>query len=239
MRRQSATDLVIERLAELIANDLSPGDKLPAQRELAEGLAVSLPSVRESLATLQAIGVIDVQHGKGTFVSERPALGSLLRTLITVLVKDISLAELFDVRETIEIEIARQAALTATPSDIERLWHFCQLMEDAPTVEDFVNKDVEFHLEIAKIAGNRLWVLILDMVRSMIEAVLMVLPDQKEIANPQHKVITQSIADGDPDRAEKEMIAHLWINRRAVEESEDFGAGDSPIWRRTLERESE
>lgn len=229
-QRQSAADFVMDRLCELISEDLSPGDKLPPQRELAETLNVSLPSVREALATLQAIGVIDVRHGKGMFVSEGTALGTLLRTLTSVLMRDISFEELFAVRETIELENCRTAAAIASDEEKEALQRSCEAIRGVTSAEEFVNADVEFHLEIGRMSGNRLRVLILDMVRSMIESVLMALPEQRELACKQHEAIARAIADGDPERAVAEMQAHLAINRSGLEAMESDLNGQTPVW---------
>jgi len=229
-QRQSAADFVMERLCEMISNDLAPGDKLPSQRELAEILQVSLPSVREPLATLQAIGVIDVRHGRGMFVSERPALGALLRTLTSVLMRDISTEDLFAVRETVELENSRAAATLRNDEDIVDLRRQCDVLV-AASEEEFVNADVEFHLLIGRISRNRLWVLILDMVRTMIEGVLSALPAQRELANEQHRAIADAIIAGDPDAAVESMRAHLAINLKGLEDMDLDSRGKEPYWR--------
>ncbi len=52
----------------LTAGELKPGDKLPSERDMAESLGVSRASVREALTTLEAIGILEIKPGEGTFV---------------------------------------------------------------------------------------------------------------------------------------------------------------------------
>jgi GntR family transcriptional repressor for pyruvate dehydrogenase complex len=235
-QRQSAADYVMEQLCDLISNDLSAGDKLPSQRELAETLNVSLPSVREPLATLQAIGVIDVRHGSGMFVSERPALGTLLRTLTSILMREVSFEELFAVRETVEVENCRAAARLAGEGDKEALRRQCEKLRRVSSSEEFLSADVEFHLLVGEIGGNELWVLILDMVRTMIESVLRALPEQRDLANDQHDAVTAAIVAGDADAAAVVMRTHLAINLAGLEELGTEGRGEAPLWQISMRR---
>lgn len=68
-----ATERVVLHLEHLIINgDLKPGDRLPAERELARQVGVSRPSVRAGLRSLAALGVVESRHGAGTFITAGP-----------------------------------------------------------------------------------------------------------------------------------------------------------------------
>ena len=54
----------------IIQGNLKPGDKLPSERELSEQLGVSRSSVREALSALEAMSILDIRSGEGTFVRE-------------------------------------------------------------------------------------------------------------------------------------------------------------------------
>ena len=60
---------------------LNPGDKLPPERQLADLLAVSRPSLREALHILQAQGLVQIKHGQGTYVQE-PVVAQELRASV-------------------------------------------------------------------------------------------------------------------------------------------------------------
>lgn len=76
-RRPVAAQLV-QQIQRLIAeHGLKPGDKVPAQRELAASFGASRPTVREAVLQLEAMGLIRVEPARGAFVTEafgRPAV---------------------------------------------------------------------------------------------------------------------------------------------------------------------
>ena len=92
---------IATQLIELIElQKLLPGDKLPPERQLADLLEVSRPSLREALHILQAQGLVQIKHGQGTYVQE-PVVAQELRA--SVMTKTHGLNELFDAREVLEV----------------------------------------------------------------------------------------------------------------------------------------
>ena len=83
-KRESAVDIVVNSIKQLLMDKkLLPGDKLPNELEISEGLGVSRGSVREAMKILSAFGLVDIRVGNGTYVSESPdsnLLDSLLFT---------------------------------------------------------------------------------------------------------------------------------------------------------------
>jgi DNA-binding GntR family transcriptional regulator len=74
IRRQVIAEEVAARIEELITSGkLAAGDKLPPERELARELRISRPTLREGIRALSAIGIVRVEHGKGTFVTGHPS----------------------------------------------------------------------------------------------------------------------------------------------------------------------
>lgn len=70
-KREALPEQIVRQLAGLVKRgELKPGDRLPAERVLAERLGVGRPTLREALRALQLIGVLDIRHGGGVFVSE-------------------------------------------------------------------------------------------------------------------------------------------------------------------------
>ncbi|MCL6554439.1 MAG: GntR family transcriptional regulator, partial [Firmicutes bacterium] len=103
---------VVQRIRELIiSRQLKPGDRLPAERDLAAVLGVSRASVRDAIRTLEAAGLVEPRQGDGTVVRQ-PSADTLMAPLASALLarRDL-LADLLAVRKMIEPPIAREAAL--------------------------------------------------------------------------------------------------------------------------------
>src|SRR5215210_3101477 len=108
MRQATTADRIAERiLGHIGAHRLRPGDRLPPERELAGLLGVSRPSLREALRSLQARGQVVVRHGSGAYVAEPAAATALRRSLAE---QELSLRELYDMREVIELPAADWSA---------------------------------------------------------------------------------------------------------------------------------
>ena len=141
-----ATQLV--ELIELKA--LLPGDRLPPERQLADLLDVSRPSLREALHILQAQGLVLIRHGQGTFVQE-PIVAQELRA--SMMATTHGLNELFDAREVLEVPSSKWAAAKATKEDIRMLRATLNQMESltSSTNIDYNQLqllDAKFHLPI-------------------------------------------------------------------------------------------
>ena len=141
---------IADQIAQLIASgEFRPGERLPAERELATSLGVSRASVREAIISLEMGGLVEVRVGTGIFVTSPPT--------------PIAAAgdggpgpfELLQARRLIEGEIAALAATKASREDVAALRECVERME--AHVDDFVVReasDREFHLRIAKATGN-------------------------------------------------------------------------------------
>ena len=108
---------VVVRLRDMIHNgELSPGDRLPPERDLAKLLGVSRPTLRAGIRSLATVGILQSRQGAGTFVAERhesPTLdGSPLRMLSAL--HGFTSDEMFEARLALEMSIAGMAAERAT-----------------------------------------------------------------------------------------------------------------------------
>jgi GntR family transcriptional repressor for pyruvate dehydrogenase complex len=146
---------------QILKENLRIGDRLPSERELAELLGVSRPSVREALRVLEWMGVIaaGVGSGKdaGSIIQARSteAFTRLLR--IHLALSNFSLDDVVGIRTTLEAAAAETAATQATPADLERLERILDRMADQALAPlDFNELDTEFHVGIAVASGNRL-----------------------------------------------------------------------------------
>jgi len=200
---------------------LSPGDKLPPERQLADLLAVSRPSLREALHILQAQGLVQIKHGQGTFVQE-PIVAQELRA--SMMTKTHGLNELFDAREVLEVPASKWAAEKATKEDI-RLLRTTLNQIDTVTASNPIDfdqlqlLDAKFHLTIVGVAGNRFinqtLNVLQDVMRMSMETTLR-LPGRSEISRREHSEILTAIENGDGELASKLTLKHITGARKTA-----------------------
>ncbi len=110
---------VVEQIRQMIqSGELAPGDQLPTTAELAESLQVSRPSVREALAALEILGLVDSKAGSGCFVARRPANRPTQPAQPIVLAGWASAEEIMEARLAYEPVCARLAAMRRLPEDL-------------------------------------------------------------------------------------------------------------------------
>ncbi len=111
---------IIEILREdIVSGRLQKGDRMPSEKTLAEQYGVSQPTVRETLRALEVIGLVDVRHGSGTYVSsnDKYAVAAALLTILQV--SGASAADVNAIRELLFLEAMKQAVSSATEQQIE------------------------------------------------------------------------------------------------------------------------
>ena len=121
-KKESAVDFVIKTFKEqLEKKELRPGDRIPNETELSEMLSVSRGSVREAMKILSALGVIDIQRGNGTFISQPDSLSSMDPVLFSFLLMSPTKKEIMDFRTAVEREVLYMAVQNADDEDIKNL----------------------------------------------------------------------------------------------------------------------
>jgi len=167
--RERLAERILRDLGERIATgELSPGQLLPAEAQLATHYGVSSRVVREALGALAARGLVEVRAGKGTVV--RGVDSSPLRDFFDVALRADSrgLWDLFELRKLVEVQIAELAARRATQVDVDRCEEALHRLEAAAesfTPESYVIADIDFHQAVANAAGNRMLCLLLEGLR--------------------------------------------------------------------------
>jgi GntR family transcriptional repressor for pyruvate dehydrogenase complex len=200
---------------------LAPGDKLPSERELAALLHVSRPSAREAVRILQAEGRLVVKHGQGVFVAE-PETPRLLRAALSEV--DHDFAELFDMREVLEVPASKWAAkrqdplrMAAVSAALERLE--TTLTNESGDLDELQRLDAAFHLSIVEAAGNRY---LLQTQSVLNEIMKRGMPTTLEVvgrierSRVEHRKILDAILAGDAQVAGRAATAHVAGARRAA-----------------------
>ncbi len=235
---QSA-DQVVRHVALLIESGaLRPGDRLAPERELAEQLGVSRPTVRAGLHALAAMGVTESRQGAGTFITGGPPrLGAGPLSFLAAL-HGFTRDQIFEARKVLEVGAAGLAAergLTdrLAPMAEEVTGMFAALSEP----QTFLVHDVRFHRAIAAASGNPVLLALVEMISSLVyEQRRMTVEhaiDLKESAE-MHRRIYQAIRDRDPERARLEMTKHLDL-ARAAQASEELSLPAGVLPSRVME----
>jgi GntR family transcriptional regulator, transcriptional repressor for pyruvate dehydrogenase complex len=221
-RTPKLADRVAQQLQALISTQhLRPGDRLPPERDLAERFAVSRTVVREAVRSLVAKGLLEVHSGSGTFVRvvAPEAVTESLRMLLRSSAG--SYDSVLEVRQLLEVEIARLAAERATPQDLaamEQTIVALAVTEGDP--EAFARADVAFHAALARATQNDLFVILHD---SIFDALLEVrrkgaaqVPGTVQRALYHHSDILRCVRAHDPLAAQEAMRAHLEESRQTM-----------------------
>jgi GntR family transcriptional regulator, transcriptional repressor for pyruvate dehydrogenase complex len=152
----AVTDEAIEKLrAMIVSGQVSPGERLPREADLAVTLGLSRNSLREAVRALSLVRILDVRQGDGTYVSSLAA-DSLLEALnfIVEFHRDASVLELLEVRRILEPAASARAAVRMSDGAIDQLAEILGRTTPESPVEELVQADVEFHRAIAIAAGN-------------------------------------------------------------------------------------
>jgi len=161
VRQRRLADRIVEQLETMILEGtLKAGERLPAERVLAEQFGVSRPSLREAIQKLAAKGLLISRHGGGNFVVE--SLGSTFSDPLLYLLENNPDAQrdLLEFRHTLEGSCAYYAALRATELDQRRLGEAFAALQDCYSREGNVSRaeegaaDARFHLAIAEASHN-------------------------------------------------------------------------------------
>jgi GntR family transcriptional regulator, transcriptional repressor for pyruvate dehydrogenase complex len=225
LRQGSVSDLIARRIMEVITTDkLKPGDQLPPERELATMLGTSRPSLREALQSLKARGYLDIRHGAGVFVAD-PATTRTLRQAMSA--DTISITELFEMREVLELPAAEWAARTARTDGPRKLTsvqaaYSSLLKASDPPVSDWAllgRLDAQFHMRIVEAAGNRF----LTRTNGVLQEILakgmdttLQIPGRLERARNEHQHILEALLAGDPVAARRAARNHIRSARSAA-----------------------
>jgi DNA-binding FadR family transcriptional regulator len=154
-------EAAVEQIAERIRlGELSVGDRLPSERELASAMQISRPTLREALQVLAEAGVIEIKRGShGASVTADYVPSELVRSKSGIRMDEV--AGVLEARRLFEPRVAQLAALNAREDDYARLQQTIDNQQallakgDVLTHEDrFLQLDTQFHLRIARATGN-------------------------------------------------------------------------------------
>lgn len=217
---------IMEQLKDMISRgELKQGQKLPPERELAESLGVSRASVREALTALEAIGILDIRPGEGTFVRETSVSATFAPLAMVLEMEQNSMSQLMEVRRVLETEIAALAVQRATEEDLQNIEVNLNRMKSANTVSEAVEADLRFHFAIAEATHNSILLRIMNTVADLMHNTFRIRREElfadkgREIIS-EHEAIYRAIRDRDIDSAKLRMLQHIHNIQAGIEVQE-------------------
>jgi DNA-binding FadR family transcriptional regulator len=156
IERQSLAEQVSRRILAMIrSGNLKAGEQLPPERELAQMMQVSRPSMREALRGLQILGVLRMRQGGGIYVTTLEASDLLAPLQFFISLTAANVDALYEARRLIDTEVARRACVRLSESDIARLSAMLEVQRQL--IQDPIGyrvSDLEFHQTIISAAAN-------------------------------------------------------------------------------------
>ena len=208
--------VVVAHIRDLIEKGLvRPGDKLPAERDLATRIGVSRPTVRVGLRALAAMGIVESRHGSGTYIPDGPpALGSQSLSLLAAL-HGFTREEMYDARRVLEVGAAGMAAEHATPDQLATIAD--EVASLFATLDDplvFLVHDIKFHRAVADASGNPIIAALVEMVSALYygrrsETAAQASDRDLREAAELHRRIYQAIRARNSEAARNAMSEHL------------------------------
>lgn len=214
MPSESSVTAVANRLLNLFTSGSIPaGTRLPPERQLAASLEVGRSAIREALAALEVLGVVDVRPGSGTYL--RGSTSELLPQTLRwgMLIGEKTTEELIDVRGALEIYAARLAVGRMSAESLQRLGlHLQRMRSSLDDLTDFVDADLQFHRELAASTGNTVLLDLLQIIRSLLRVWVdraVADPSEATTAIKEHAAVHAAIVARDADAAASAMAGHM------------------------------
>ncbi|MEP3637230.1 MAG: FCD domain-containing protein [Paracoccaceae bacterium] len=228
---EKLSSAVVRQIEQLILRGiLRPGERLPPERDLAERMGVSRPSLRDSIAQLQEDGLLLAKPGAGVYVAD--VLGSAFAPGLTRLFArhDEAVFDYLSFRRDMEGLAAERAARLGSDTDLAVITTVFEKMEAVHpkrNAEDEARLDAQFHMAIVEAGHN---VIMLHMMRSMYELlregvfynrqVMFKQRTTRQALLDQHRQIKDALVSREPDAARSAVEAHLDYVERALRDQQ-------------------
>lgn len=211
----------------IIAGDFRPGARLPTEPQLQEQWGVSRSVVREAMKVLESQGLVRIEQGRGTFVSDSAHNEPLRQQLEWALLRAVPVGEeagatpppldqwdaLLDVRLVFEVGAAERAARWASDADLAAMQEAIAKMRGCPNDAAACSEvDFDFHRAIAKATRNPLWPTLLGSLHELLRRYLELAhhgPQNALMTANEHEAVLVAIRAGDDSGAAQAMRRHL------------------------------
>jgi GntR family transcriptional repressor for pyruvate dehydrogenase complex len=220
--RTSLSDTIVDQIVGMIASgQIKAEEKLPPERQLCEMLGVSRLPLREALARLEAMGIVECLHGNGNYIRNISA-DLLLKNLTPLLLAqgETSFRHVMEVRRTIEAQIVVLACQYHNKDRVNQLRQIIEKMKQCiDEVDEFIVLDMQFHLTLAAMSNNPIFrAIMVSMYDLLMYAQKAAARSNKALdrAINYHKEICDAISEKNEDKAKEIILNHLADIEKAV-----------------------
>lgn len=212
--KQSLSDRLAGHIRRMIqSGDYEPGDRLPPIMEMARRFGVGHPTVREALKKLETMGVVEIRHGSGVYVTRSHEVLVLASPDFNGAVTKKLLLDLIETRTPLELLSARLAARNAADEDIREMRRLLDLASENLQDDEVLNRvNMEFHGQIARASGNTVVMQIIDVLHELFtdeQRAVIDIFGSREGDHEQHLAILEALEQRDEKLAVERMRTHL------------------------------
>lgn len=213
IRRESLSKQISDQLEEMISSGkYKIGEKIPTEPELMEMFNVSRNTVREAIQSLTWSGLLSVKQGDGTYVCSSDRFHANMEQKYQM----VSLRDIREARNCLEITIAHLAALRRNDKDINYIKEKLQNRKSLPTdIKENTKADLDFHIAVASACHNSI---LIDMYKSISSYLENQIAERKkksslttEEIDALHEILFAAISNGEPEQASEAVSKILEI----------------------------
>jgi GntR family transcriptional repressor for pyruvate dehydrogenase complex len=204
-------EVIVEQLCGYIAdNEMTPGDRLPAERDLAAQLGVSRASLSQALVALEVQGVLSVRHGDGAILVRRPTEERAIKALREHADR---IPDIIEAREALEVKLAGLAAARRSDEEMAAIDRAIAMMESEIEAGDRgVVGDEMFHEAITRAAHSSLLSKLMHEISGLIKETRIESLSQEHRPRASlegHRRIAEAVRKQDPEVASAAMADHI------------------------------
>jgi GntR family transcriptional repressor for pyruvate dehydrogenase complex len=210
LSRGNAAEQIISDLRDQILQGKYPrGSKLPSERELSQWYQVSVPTVREAIRGLSAVGLVEPRHGMGVYVTAAADMMFAMAASTLIELEKVQLLEVLDILEALQGKAAVLACLNATDEELDALAAVLDVLDQAETNAELAENLRTFLRLLAQASHNALISTICpflsDVLIEIVQDELIGLGDRwKSVASqlgPDRRLLAEALRGRDVERA--------------------------------------
>jgi len=214
LERQSLSDRLARQIRGSIqSGDFRRGDRLPPIMEMARRFGVGHPTIREALKKLEAMGVVDIRHGSGVFVSRSEEVLVLASPDYSGTISKKLLIDLIRARSPLELQSVSEAVHNATEEHLSEMRRLLTTARESLDDDDRLNMaNMGFHQQIARGSGNIVIAQLLSVLQELFkeeQRLILGLGASRERDHAEHLEILEAVEQRDEALAVARMRAHL------------------------------
>lgn len=206
--RYTLSKLVVQNLKQYMAErKMTLGDKLPAERELAQLMNVSRAILREALRSLESAGILEIRHGEGAFLAANSIAPLLEQLKFSASMSGANGAELLQIRHMLEASAIDEQTAQGGVFPIEEMERLLAEIRSSADDAAWAEADASFHLAIVRSLGNESLTALAELFIRQTDSPSAA--SRRSEAEQEHVQYVQALRNRDTEQAKKLLRAHL------------------------------